>query len=277
MEENLYQKYPGIQQNSSADIWNYRYELLERDGYFLIENVLDSKTISKISELLDNIWTKQINQYGADFLQKIGDYGQIRGLILEDQEFLKLIVNPTIDKVVQDVLGEAAILHLQNGIVSHPNRFHNQAKYHKDFAKDFISSKLLSLNVFVLIDEFTEITGGTWLIPGSHRFETMPSDKYLEEHAIQLKGKPGSILFFDSLLWHKGGTNHSKNPRRAINHQFTRAFIKQQLNYPNIIKGHIDIETKIAQRLGCWSIPPASVGEYRVSDPKLRTYRSGQG
>ena len=39
----------------------------------------------------------------------------------------------------------------------------------------------------------------------------------------------------------------------------------------------VNMETKLAQKLGMWTIPPKSVDEYRVTDPKLRTYRGGQG
>ena len=84
-------------------------------------------------------------------------------------------------------------------------------------------------------------------------------------------------MFFDSTLWHKGGDNLTKKIRRAINHQYTRPFIKQQLDYPVIMNQKVDMESKLAQKLGMWTIPPKSVDEYRVTDPKLRTYRGGQG
>ena len=43
------------------------------------------------------------------------------------------------------------------------------------------------------------------------------------------------------------------------------------------MKDKISNESKLAQKLGMWTIPPKSVDEYRVTDPSLRTYRGGQG
>ena len=59
--------------------------------------------------------------------------------------------------------------------------------------------------------------------------------------------------------------------------QWTKPFIKQQLDYPVMMNNIIDKESKLAQKLGMWTIPPKSVEQYRVTDPKLRTYRGGQG
>ena len=272
-----YQKYKGHVQSQPQSKVEYDLERFERLGFFICSNVLSADVLGPISEKMDIIWEKQRIEYGDELLERTGDYGQIRGMMLYDAFFYELILHPIIQTYVSAILSDTAILHLQNGIVTFPERRHNQGKFHKDFAKSFRSSKPLSLNAFVVIDEFSEQTGGTWLVPGSHLFENMPSDQFIEEHKVQLIAKPGSILFFDSTLWHAGGVNLSKTRRRAINHQFTLPFIKQQLDYPAILKGTIELESKLAQVMGLWTIPPKSIAEYRVSDPSLRTYRAGQG
>jgi ectoine hydroxylase-related dioxygenase (phytanoyl-CoA dioxygenase family) len=84
------------------------------------------------------------------------------------------------------------------------------------------------------------------------------------------------VVVFDSLLIHCAGSNRSSSPRRGVNHQYTRPFIKQQMDYPALLRGSVDPESPLAQTLGFWSVPPRSVDEFRV-DPTLRTYRQGQG
>ena len=49
------------------------------------------------------------------------------------------------------------------------------------------------------------------------------------ENEIQIEANAGDVLFFDSMLWHRSGNNTSDNPRRAINQQYTKPFINQQL------------------------------------------------
>jgi len=114
-------------------------------------------------------------------------------------------------------------------------------------------------------------------VPGSHKFISMPSEKYIQSRSIQLLAEPGSVIFFDSLLWHRSGQNKSSDVRRGINHQYTKPFIKQQIDYPHFLQGKVNTESRLAQTLGFWSIPPKSVDEFRVDDPTKRTYRKGQG
>lgn len=275
MEEH--QIFKGIKVNKVDNEFEENLESLERNGFFILNSALEKEHVNEIKLQLDIIWESQLAKYGKSFLKKIGDWGQVRALMDDNQIFKDLIVHPEILKYVDATIGDTAILHLQNGIVLYPTEKHNQAKYHKDFPKDFLSNKLLSLNAFVAIDEFTAENGGTWLLPGSHKFSELPSQFYIKKNQIQLNCEPGSIVFFDSTLWHKGGDNLTKKIRRAINHQYTRPFIKQQLDYPVIMNQKVDMETKLAQKLGMWTIPPKSVDEYRVKDPKLRTYRGGQG
>lgn len=272
-----YQEYVGIKRTKVSDEFESNLECLNRLGYFILPRVFSSKELIQLRQKIDHVWDVQLNKYGSELLSQIGDEGQIRAMMLEDKSFLDLIRHPKIFKYVAAVIGETAILHLQNGIVLFPSKKHNQARFHKDFPKDFLSSKLLSLNAFVLIDDFNEKTGGTWVVPGSHKFEEMPSEGFMKKNAVQVVEKAGSVLIFDSLLWHRSGENRSEGVRRGINHQYTRPFIKQQLNYPELLKGKIDRESKQAQLLGFWSVPPKSVDEFRASNPKLRTYRPGQG
>jgi len=256
---------------------NFELEQLKREGFFIQENLLTDKLCKQLSDEIDRIWNNQVEQYREDLLRKIGDWGQVRAMMKDSPNMCDLIINPEILKFVDMSVGDTAILHLQNGIVLHPSIGHNQAKYHKDFAKDFLSSNILSLNTFIAIDDFTIENGGTYVVPGTHNFIEKPSDEFIEQNKIQITCPKGSVIFFDSTLWHAGGFNTSNKVRRAINMQWTKPFIKQQLDYPVIMDGLVNKETKLAQKLGMWTIPPKSVDEYRVTDPSLRTYRGGQG
>ena len=271
--EMKYQSYVGIElESTSAEL-----EQLKRDGYFVKEKLLSDDLCLEISNELDKLWEHQVNLYGKDLLKKIGDWGQIRGMMEYSKVLQDFIIIKDIHYWVDQIVGETSILHLQNGIVLHPSIGHNQAKYHKDFAKDFLSSKTLSLNTFVAIDDFTIENGGTYVVPGTHNFIEKPSEEYIEANKVQITCPKGTVIFFDSTLWHAGGQNNSKDIRRAVNMQWTKPFIKQQLDYPVIMDGKIFKESKLGQKLGMWTIPPKSVSEYRVTDPKLRTYRGGQG
>lgn len=226
---------------------------------------------------MDQVFQSQTQQYGADYLRQIKDYGVLRCMMDEDPWFFELIQNPFIDFVLERTTGSTSILHLQNGIVVMPNEPHWQARYHQDFNKNFVSDPMISINIFFMIDDFTTDNGATWVLPKSQRQMTEPTQDQKNKEAFQLEAQAGSVFVFDSLLWHSAGENRSDGIRRGINHQFTRPIIKQQIDYPRLFEGRLDLESPLAQRMGFWTRPPRSTKEYRVADPALRTYRPGQG
>ena len=249
---------------------------ISNDGYTIIENVLSPDECKIISKKLDEINEKEEKEFGKSRLEQLNEIGILRILLAYDNYFTNLILHPKVYPVIASIIGETAILHLQNAIIVYPEKKHGQSHFHRDFAKDFLSTKPLSLNAFWMIDEFNNETGATWIVPHTHKMENWPSGEYLKNSAIQAGGKAGSVLVFDSMLIHRGGSNTSNITRRAVNHQFTKPFIKQQIDLPSYLGDKYEKNEKIGQVLGYWSIPPKNVKEFRC-DPDKRTYRGGQG
>lgn len=249
---------------------------IENNGFTIIEDVLSSDECKTISKKLDTLDAKDRAKYGVDKLLKINEIGIIRALMNEDEFFINLILHPKIYPIISRIIGDTGIIHLQNAIIVYPETKHGQSYFHRDFAKDFLCTKPISINAIWMIDEFTNETGATWVVPGTHKIVDDITDQELEKRAIQAEGKAGSVMIFDSMLIHRGGSNRSNKIRRAINHQYTRPFIKQQIDLPQLLRDKFDKKNKIGQVLGFWSIPPKSVDEFRC-DPEKRTYRSGQG
>jgi len=272
-----FQNYIGLEETKIKNETDAFLESIKRKGFFLKESLFTDYEIDTLRLKIDEIWEKQVKEFGHEFLVSINEIGSVRCMMSYEKLFLDLVRDPKIFNFIEAAIGDTAILHLQNGIILSPSANHNQSQYHKDFPKNFVSDSLLSLNSLIVIDEFNQETGGTFYIEGSHIFKEKPSDLYIEQNEIQINAKPGDVLFFDSMLWHKGGSNKTNKPRRAINQQYTKPFIKQQISYPDLMQGKVDIDTPLAQTLGMWTIPPKSLLEYRVDDSSKRTYRGGQG
>lgn len=251
-------------------------ENIQIKGYTLLPNVISLDECKKISSKLDELEEIQEKEFGLKKLKQLNEVGIVRAPIEKDDYFAEIILNPTVFQLISELIRDTAILHLQNVVILEPEIKHGQAHYHRDITfLNFISDKIFSISALWIIDNFDEESGGTWIIPFTHKMSEWPSEKYLEENAIQIIAKPGSVIVFDSMLIHKGGSNKGKKKRRGINHMYTRPFIKQQIDFPSLMKGRFDIESKISQVLGFWAIPPKSVEEYRA-DPDKRTYRKRQ-
>ncbi len=276
-KKEKFQSYPDLMEtNLNSELDEFKESIL-RKGIYINKLVFSKDEVSVMRKKIDKIWESQLKEYGKTFLRKINEYGSVRCMMESEDIFLNLIRDERIFNYISYLIGDTSILHLQNGIILFPDKAHNQSSYHKDFPKNFISDEILSINALIVIDRFDETSGGTFFVPGSHRFKEKPSSTYIKNNEIQVFADPGDVIFFDSMLWHKGGKNISREPRRAINQQYTKPFIKQQISYPDLLKNKVSRETKLAQVLGMWSVPPKNLKEYRVDDPDQRTYKGGQG
>lgn len=279
MKNNFkYQNFFTLQKNTNlSSKLSKLLKHINDNGFVIRENIFTKKDTDELRIQLDKVWEDQLNEFGSSFLKKINEFGIARCFIDKHYIFQKIITKKQILEVVDLTVGPNAILHLQNGIINYPEKKHNQATFHRDFAKDFISSKMLSINALIAIDDFKKNNGSTIIVPKTHKDENFPSKKYIHENAIQITAPAGSVIFFDSLLFHKVGSNLSENKRRAINLQYTRPFIKQQIDYPKLYADLVPKNSLLAQKLGFWAISPKSLNEFRVANPNERTYKVGQG
>jgi ectoine hydroxylase-related dioxygenase (phytanoyl-CoA dioxygenase family) len=86
------------------------------------------------------------------------------------------------------------------------------------------------------------------------------------------------MVVFDSTLWHAAGDNRSGRDRMAINQQFTRSYVKQQIDYVRALGDEVveAQDPRTQQMLGWYTRVVTSLDEfYRPADQRL--YRSGQG
>src|SRR5204863_434899 len=126
------------------------------------------------------------------------------------------------------------ILNTYGGVLNLPGGGSYVGRVHRD-QRTFSGDLHLMVQLLVMLDGFTEENGATWLLAGSHRMRDKPSDDEFFAGAVRAVGPAGSIVVFDSNLWHAAGVNRSGQPRRALTLAFTRPFIKQQLDYPRAL------------------------------------------
>ena len=84
------------------------------------------------------------------------------------------------------------------------------------------------------------------------------------------------MLVFDSTLFHAAGPNTSGADRLAINHQFTRSWIKQQIDYVRALgdASVLSQPPRTQQLLGYFTRVVTSLDEYYRPDEQ-RLYRLG--
>jgi len=148
-------------------------------------------------------------------------------------------------------------------------------RFHRD-VRTFSSNFPLMLNMLVMVDDFTIDNGATKLVPGSHLTAERPDEEYFDNHTVRALGKAGTILLFDSNLWHSAAPNLTSGPRMALTLTFTRPFFKQQMDYPRLLGEDFPPNERVRQLLGYNARVPANYDEW-YQPPEKRMYKPGQG
>jgi ectoine hydroxylase-related dioxygenase (phytanoyl-CoA dioxygenase family) len=251
-------------------------------GYGVVEGVLDDALIEETRKAMYDAQKQIREDVGEARLENAGELGVLRLMLAYNPHFTRFLELEPVLAVVDATVSETAILHLQNGLIlpsfdpgETPDVF--QLRFHRDFPR-ILNGYLMSVNTFFAIDEFRPDNGATIVVPATHQREPIPSEDFLERHALPVECPAGSMIVFDSTLLHAAGENVSGRDRLAINQQFTRSYIKQQVDYVRALGDERILEQKdrTQQLLGWYTRVVTSLDEY-YKPAEERLYRSGQG
>lgn len=254
----------GITENTKiVDEIEIHIESLYLKGFSIKENILSKVECVELCKKLDDIYRDQEKMFGKDVLASIKEADLVRMPFLEDKAFFKLFTNPLVLEIVERILGKAFQLHLQNGIINKPQIGHHQSSWHRDLPyQDWVISKPLGLNAFYCLTDFTITNGATAVLPFSHKMEVFPSKSYVEANQEQVVAPAGSVVFFDSMLYHRASYNESDSIRYGLNNMFVVPIIKQQIDIPRCISQN-DLTIREQELLGFKYQVPESVTEFR--------------
>lgn len=252
-------------------------------GAFVVTGVVGDDLLEETRQRMYGVQSAIHEDVGPERLERARELGVLRLMLRYDEHFLRFLELPEILAIVDATVSETAILHLQNGFILPPtpppagNGQVFQQTFHRDFPRH-LNGYMASLNTLFCIDDFTAENGGTIVVPGTHQRAERPSDAFLESAAQPVEAPAGSVIVFDSTLWHAAGRNASDRDRLGINQQFTRSFIKQQVDYVRAL-GDDYVQRqgdRTQQLLGWYTRVVTSLDEY-YQPAERRLYRSGQG
>jgi ectoine hydroxylase-related dioxygenase (phytanoyl-CoA dioxygenase family) len=257
-------------------------EAVRQVGFAVVEGVLDSSFIEETRRALYDVQTKIRREVGDERLARAGEIGVLRLMMRHEPHFYRFLEIPELLSIVDNTVSPTAIMHLQNGFIlpsylpgQTPKVFQNA--YHMDFPR-VLNGYMASINVMFAVDAFSAENGGTLVVPGTHERAARPDDEYLVAAAIPVECGAGSMVVFDSTLYHAAGHNVSGRDRLSLNHQFTRSWIKQQIDYVRAL-GSAAVEAqspRTQQLLGWYTRVVTSLDEYYRPEAE-RLYRKGQG
>lgn len=261
-------KFYGVRQTTEiqSEVDRFREEIMI-NGFTVVPGVLPETDLAEARKRIDAVYANQANEVGGEEnLRKINDALVGRCLLAYDDYFLGFATNEKVHAVVAALLGDYFTILQQNAVINAPTNKHYQSAWHRDLAyQHFVSSKPLAVSALFCIDDFSEITGGTYVLPGSHKTEPFPSAEFIKAHEQTVNAKAGSALIFDSMIYHRGGVNRSNGLRRGVNHLFGLPFIKQQISFPRSLKGKHRNDPVLSKLLGYDTEAAESVVQWRTN------------
>ena len=217
---------------------------LDRDGWCVIERVLDPAVLRRLEADLAEPFTKTPLCQGAFYGERTRRFG---GLLARSPVAERLVMHPLILETVEQMLlpwCERIALNLTQAIEIHPGALQQLPHRDQDMWAGPKGSIEYLVNVMWPLVPFTLENGGTRLWTGSHfdqDIAALPEDEAVVPHV-----SPGDALLFLGSTLHGGGGNHGSAPRRGIIVSYCLGWLKpfelQWLVYPPSVARHFPSE-----------------------------------
>ena len=251
---------------------------LSSKGWVIIHDAVDKELIHQMHKDI-----KEAEHICRDIQIKNGiaevTGGTVHHLLALQPSFLKMLAfYENFDELLSWYFSGKYIINSFGGNLNIRKRTSYANNIHRDI-REHSGSLHLVLNTLVMLDDFTAENGATYLMPGSHlTHPDKPSEEEFYQKAEQAIAKAGSVLVFNSNVWHAAGDNLTDQPRCSITPMFCKPFIKQQFDYCRQL-GYDAVEKMplyLQQALGYFARTPTTLDEwYQV--PEKRMYRRDQG
>jgi len=250
--------YGNINQTILSDEVESYVEDVRIKGFTVLEGIVAESELTVIRELIDEVYSIQVAEFGLEKLKAIDEEDICRFCLKYNEKFISVASNTKVLQVVRRLLGDFHILNLQNAILNRPSKKHRQSAWHRDLPYlNSICSGSLAVSALFAIDDFSELSGGTVVLPYSHKLRELPSNEYIEKQQLSIEIKAGCVVLFDAMLFHRAGDNNSSSVRRALNHMYTIPIIKQQYDISSVLKENKITDSRTRMLLGGTSIVPA--------------------
>lgn len=245
-------------------------------GWVVYEEALDGTFVDEINEDLIRAYEVR-RQVQVKNGISINMEGTLHHLIDTEGFGLKFLSQMYCDQEMKQFLKGNYVVNAFGGVMNAKGNTPYVQNIHRDI-RSFMGDVKLMVQMMVLLDDFTEENGATYMLTGSHKVDEKPDPETFYAKADRAVAKKGSIILFDSNLWHAAGTNTTDKLRRVLTLSFTRPFLKQQLDYPRSLGYQFgdSLSEELRQVLGYKSRVPANLQEYYQPLHK-RMYQPDQG
>ena len=227
-----------VRNSDTEDVEGYLARL-SVEGFCIIENVIPPDRVGVVCDAVlgavesvsDETLAKAAEVRSKGHRLNAQGVQAVPGLLNLDQSVAPYLADARIMSITRSLFGEWVRSSNTSGLVNFPGN--DRAYWHADWPYNQTNAshipapypeEVMKLSSLWMLSEFSPATGGTLVVPGSHRARNNPSggnDLFDREQPHpseqQISGAAGNVMLFDSRLWHCVSCNRSSEPRVALN------------------------------------------------------------
>jgi phytanoyl-CoA hydroxylase len=201
------------------------------DGYFVLEDAFDAKTVSAVAAEIDPI-EAQVEAFlasregGRFFIGRAGEITFSPHLVVQSPLLRTFCSGPVFQDLAHDLIGPDVRLYWDQAVYKKPETAAD-FPWHQDNGYTFVEPQQY-LTCWVALSDVSEANGCPWVVPGLHRRGTLRhwmTDlgwRCLDDPktAVPTPARAGSIVVVSSLTPHRTGPNLTDRVRKAYIVQF---------------------------------------------------------
>ena len=209
---------------------------LEEEGYTILETAFSPERAAAFSQRIREIERDALHPLEPGESEEDSSFLRTGGLLRLDPMFWDVPIDPAVTEVVEGVLGPDFLLSTFSGIDLKPKSDTIQP-LHPDDALVPVPrphEHAIGCTAMWVVTGFNERTGGTRLLPGSHREPLdllWSQDSERLDQTIQPDLKPGSVLIFDHALFHGASDNPSSDWRLGLQVSYHSGWVRPYTNW----------------------------------------------
>jgi len=202
---------------------------LRRDGFTVLERIVPPDTVAALVAAVDRVEREHGLGYARTTFEGLRTL-RINNLLALDDTFWQVPLQPSVLALAERLLDAELLLHSFCSLVLGPGQ--EAQPVHEDTQLIPLPrphAPIVVNAIWALVD-FTERNGATRIVPGSHLRDRAPEyGRHYDTVAAEMPA--GSVMLFDSALWHGGGANTSEARRYAFSCSYCAGWMRQQENY----------------------------------------------
>jgi hypothetical protein len=173
---------------------------------------------------------KRLGRSRGGFALDYGDANvRVWNMLNRGDVFVELVQHPVVLELLNEIIGWPALLGNISANIALPGNEGGALHPDQIFIPKPWPERPQGMNCAWLLDDFTAVNGATEVVPGSHLLD-LDSGAVLED-AMPVIAPAGSLVVFESRVWHRTGLNRSDTSRAALFAWYTTPIYRPQENW----------------------------------------------